>query len=74
MAFHAPDEEQLAPPDLEALQRGKLAALLAQVRMTNAFYRTKLDALTFDPSTDPIQRLPFTTRAELQQDQTDFPP
>ena len=67
--YFIPDEETLEPPALAALQRRKLAALLEQVRATNPFYRDKLAGVSFDPLTDPLDRLPFTTRAELEADQ-----
>ncbi len=74
MAYHVPDEEQLSPTDLERLQRRKLAVLMREVSANNLFYRAKLGGVSFDPRSDPIDRLPFTTRAELQQDQADHPP
>lgn len=74
MAYHVPGEEQLTPIDLQRLQRRKLAALLGEVSVSNRFYQAKLGGLSFDPRSDPIDRLPLTTRAELQQDQADHPP
>ena len=41
---------------------------------TNAFYRDKLATMDFDPAADPIEKLPFTTRAELERDQSEHPP
>jgi phenylacetate-CoA ligase len=72
--YFIPDEETLEPPALAAMQRRKLAALLEQVRATNPFYRDKLTGVSFDPLTDPLDRLPFTTRAELEADQVARPP
>ena len=44
--------------------------MLEPVRRSNAFYRRKLDGVAFDPLlADPIDRLPLTTRAELEADQ-----
>ena len=74
MAFHVPDEEQLAPNELARLQRRKLSALLRKVVPGNRFYREKLADTEFDALSDPLDRLPFTTRAELQQDQAAHPP
>ena len=31
-------------------------------------------AIDFDPTSDPIEKLPFTTRAELEHDQAEHPP
>ena len=56
------------------VQRAKLAALLDSVRATNRFYQAKLATVTFDAATDPIERLPFTTRDEIQRDQSENPP
>ena len=67
IAYHCAEEETLDPPALAALQRRKLAAMLRAVMATNPFYRRKLAAIDFDPLADPIETLPFTTRAELEQ-------
>jgi phenylacetate-CoA ligase len=72
--YYIPEQETLARPDLEALQRRKLAALLGKVMAGNAFYRRKLAGLSFDPLNDPLEQLPFTTRAELEMDQAEHPP
>ena len=74
MAQKARAEECLDPTSLERLQRQKLANLLSEMLRTNTFYRPKLDGLAFDPLSDPLDRLPLTTRADLQQDQLDHPP
>ncbi len=74
MPYHVRAEETLERPALLELQRTRLAALLARVKGSNAFYQRKLADLTFDPMSDPIERLPFTTRDELQADQTTNPP
>src|SRR5438270_12214397 len=73
-AYPILDEEALAPPALRALQRRKLATLLAEVRDRNPFYREKLSSVRFDPLADPLDRLPFTTRAELEAGQLAAPP
>src|SRR4051794_19896301 len=72
--YFIPAEETLEPPALAALQRRKLAALLEQVRASNPFYRAKLAGVRFDPLSDPLDSLPFTTRAELEADQVAHPP
>ena len=73
IAYYAPDEETLDRPALAALQRRKLADVLARSR-ANPFYRQKLADVEFDPSRDPIDTLPLTTRAELERDQAEHPP
>ena len=74
MSYHIVDEETLTAEDLVGLQRRRLADLLACVRTDNAFYRAKLHECDFNPAVDSLEQLPFTTRAELQQDQADHPP
>lgn len=68
------EEETLDATALRQLQRRKLSAMLAEVLQRNAFYRSKLSAVSFDPLADPLERLPFTTRAELERDQAGYPP
>ncbi|HEY3787590.1 MAG TPA: AMP-binding protein [Urbifossiella sp.] len=72
--FYAPGEERLDSAALITLQRNKLAAMLREVLAKNAFYRKKFDGILFDPLTDQIGKLPFTTRAELEADQLAHPP
>lgn len=74
LSYHIVDEETLTAEDLVVHQRRRLADLLARVRTDNAFYRAKLNGINFDPAEDSFDCLPFTTRAELQQDQADHPP
>ena len=72
--YFAGDEETLDADALRALQRRKLAELLAEIRATNQFYGAKLKDLRFDPLKDSLDALPFTTRAELEADQAAVPP
>ena len=74
MAYHCAEEETLDAAQLAALQRRKLASMLAVVRSQNPFYRRKLSGIEFDPAADPIEKLPFTTRAQLERDQEQAPP
>ncbi len=74
MGFHVPEEECLDPAGIERLQRRKLAAMFTEVLPANSFYRRKFDGIAFDPFAGPLESLPFTTRAELQEDQSDHPP
>src|SRR4051812_11934168 len=73
-SYHVPNEERLDRAGIEGLERRKLAAMLGDVRAGNAFYRQKFDGIAFDPVHDPIHKLPFTVRAELEQDQVEHPP
>jgi phenylacetate-CoA ligase len=74
--MHAPlpEEKLLDRTGIDRLQRAKLRPMLEAVRTTNAFYRNKLDQITFDAANDPLEKLPLTTRAELEADQTSHPP
>ncbi|MCH8252577.1 MAG: AMP-binding protein [Planctomycetes bacterium] len=74
MAYFNPEEETLDRDGLASLQRRKLGEMLRAVLPGNAFQQRRLGGIEFDPATDPIDRLPFTTRAELQQDQAENPP
>lgn len=69
MPYFDPAEESLSTEAIDLVQRRKLAAMLSAVLVTNSFYRGKLSGRAFDPSRDPMERLPFTTRAELEEDQ-----
>ena len=71
IAYHCPDEETLDPEALGALQRGKLSAMLHRMLATNAFYREKLTGIEFNAISDPLDKLHFTTRAELERDQAE---
>lgn len=74
MSFHVPDEETLDRSNLADLQRRKLAELLDRIRQKSGFHQRKFAGIQFDPLSDPIERLPFTTRHELQDDQRLHPP
>ena len=41
---------------------------------SNAFCKEKFGGIGFDPLNDPMQKLPLTTRKELEQDQLNCPP
>jgi phenylacetate-CoA ligase len=71
--YFIPEEEGLDSQALSALQRRKLSAMLREVMAGNAFYRNKYAGVAFDPERDPLDTLPFTTRAELEQDQIAHP-
>ena len=74
LAYYCPEEEALDAAALALLQRQKLSAMLRDVLATNAFYRRKFAGINFDPISDLMEKLPFTTRAELERDQTENPP
>lgn len=60
--------------ELERRQRAKLREMIEAVRAGNAFYGEKLKRIDFDPLRDSLAALPYTTRAEVQQDQADHGP
>lgn len=68
------DVETLDRDGIAALQRRKFADMFRIVLASNAFYTRKYAGLKFDPATDDLSALPFTTRQELQQDQYEHPP
>ncbi|HSI33334.1 MAG TPA: AMP-binding protein [Tepidisphaeraceae bacterium] len=72
--YHVPEEETLDRAGLARLQRAKLGAMLDEVLKSNEFYRAKYAGLNFDAARDPIEALPFTTRAELEAGQVARPP
>ena len=74
MPYHAPKDELLDRAGIESLQRRKLGAMLEEVLRSNAFYAGKLAGTGFDAGKDPLERLPLTTRAEIQADQLAHPP
>lgn len=58
---HLPEEESLNSAALEALQRRKLAALLAEIRQTDPFYREKFRDIQFNA---PADRLELNAQAD----------
>jgi phenylacetate-CoA ligase len=74
MGHQVANEETLDREGIAALQRRKLADMLGEVLATNPFYRQKLMGVPFDAAYVSLDHLPFTTRAEIQQDQLDHPP
>jgi len=74
MPYHDANIETLPPDELMALQRTRLRAMLDAVIPANRFYQAKLQAAGVDAVTAELTDLPFTTRAELQQDQAAHPP
>jgi len=68
------DAARLDRRQIESLQQARLEAMLRQLRQSNPFYSARLAGLDFDPAVRSLQRLPFTTREMLQEDQRDHPP
>jgi phenylacetate-CoA ligase len=66
-------EELLEPEALRELQRQKLSAMLGEVLAGNAFYRGKLAGVLFDAQRDAMEKLPLTSRGELEEDQRRHP-
>jgi phenylacetate-CoA ligase len=71
--YYNPAEELLEPQPLQQLQRQKLARLLQEITGPNRFYTRKFAGISFDPLRDPLEKLPFTTRKELELDQLENP-
>ncbi|HEX8915951.1 MAG TPA: AMP-binding protein [Humisphaera sp.] len=68
--------ESADPDAIRRYHRGRIGDLLSAVAASNPFYRRKwadLDVPAAAAAGD-LSPLPFTTRAELQQDQADHPP
>jgi phenylacetate-CoA ligase len=66
-----PEKECMQRDELRQLQLEQLQAVLARVYMHVPFYRKQFDAGKVDPddfrSLDDLRRLPFTSRADLQE-------
>jgi phenylacetate-CoA ligase len=73
-----PLEETLNRDALDQVQGDALCALLAEILPQNRFYARKLAAAGVDPAEiggrEDLARLPFTTKAELLEDQAQHPP
>ncbi len=59
---------------LPQLQSHRLRVLLEQVKASNPFYQRKYASLGADPATIDWRCLPFTHKAELIADQSEYPP
>lgn len=66
----APEDDRRPRPELASRQRARLAEMLAAVLPHNRFYAAKYRGL---PALD-LDRLPFTTKAELVENQAAHPP
>jgi len=71
--YHNPAEELLEREPLQQLQRQRLARQLQEITGPNRFYTRKFAGISFDPLRDPLDKLPFTTRKELEADQLENP-
>lgn len=71
-------ERNLNRSQIESLQIEKLEALLAVICADNRFYAAKFDGLAADTKiaalSEFLQRLPFTLKRELIEDQVKHPP
>ena len=74
MACHSPSQELLGEAALAEVQRAKLAGLFSSICASNEFYRRKFADVAPEGLRGDLAALPFTTRAELEQDQADAPP
>lgn len=74
MAFHVPSEETLDREALWARQRQRLGEMLEEILRTNEFHRARLKNLEFRADRDPMDRLPLTSRADLERDQAEHSP
>lgn len=75
---HDPAVGSLPLEELRRLQGERLAAMVAYVHAASPFWRRKLDEAGVEPGdvrgVDDVRRLPFVTRAELQDAQAANPP
>lgn len=67
-------EERLEPGELAELQRSKLANLLIAITGKNSFYDEKLKGFEVRDLHLQLEGVPFTSRAELERDQSAHPP
>jgi phenylacetate-CoA ligase len=78
VAASLPTEESLEREALAALQGRRLSELVAEIDGRNAFYTRKLRAAGVRPAAlrfpRDLDKLPFTTKAELVDDQEQNPP
>lgn len=72
--MYRPDLETASPAALRDLQLKRLRALFAHVLPANAFYRDRLRDVPAEIDWAGFERLPFTTKAELVEDQAAAPP
>lgn len=72
--MHRPDLEAAPPDAIRARQLARMRDLLGQILPENGFYARKLGASPSLDSWQDFERLPFTTKAELQADQEESPP
>src|SRR5262245_40857234 len=69
-------EERLDRPALAERQRGRLRALLGEILPRNQFYADKFAGIDVAALArgEPLNGLPFTTKAELLTNQAAHPP
>src|SRR5262245_33116440 len=72
--MHERGLERASPEARAEHQLGRLNGLLQEVLPVNRFYAAKLGPLPYDLGWEDFRRLPFTTKAELVEDQARSPP
>lgn len=72
--FFDPASETLDRPGLRALQLQRVQGLFDEILPRNAFYAGKFGARRRVRSWDDFQQLPFTSKAEIADDQAAHPP
>ncbi len=72
--MYRPDAETAPPELIRRRQLARFEDLLREILPQNAFYARKLGALPPVIGWEAFQRLPFTTKAELVEDQELTPP
>lgn len=72
--MYRPDLETAAADIVRERQLARLNAMLARVLPDNTFYARKFGALDLPVAWDAFSALPFTTKAELVEDQDTVPP
>lgn len=72
--FFDPASETLDRPGLRALQLQRVQGLFDEILPRNAFYAGKFGARRRVTSWDDFQQLPFTSKAEIADDQAAHPP
>src|SRR5438105_7836008 len=72
--YFDPATETLARARLRDLQLTRVQALLTEILPRNAFYAAKFGHRRQVPTWDDFSKLPFTTKAEIAEDQALHPP
>lgn len=65
---------KLSAKEIAEVQHRKLIRLLDEVRASNPFYREKWNTAPVISNIRDLSSLPFTTRSEIERDQSSYPP